>query len=396
MAPRTAALTGAPRPPWAPPTTPPVAGPIHHLPRPRRRRPWTLAAAIAVAAGALTLAATGALAPSSTSPNVADQRLPTPAATANPSGQGTSTADAAVDRAVVDITTTVAGGEAAGTGMVLTSGGLVLTNNHVIQGATSIAVQIAGEGPSYKAHVVGYDVTDDIAVIQLEDVSRLATIPVGKSASLGVGDDVVAIGNALGESGPHAITSGAVQALDQTVTANGDLMGTSETLHGLIEHDAPLQPGDSGGPLVNGDGQVVGMNTIALTSGRRFNDSGSVASYAIPMDDAMAIAHQIIAGEASATVHIGERGVIGVEIDDQSGNGDGVVIAQVNDGPAADAGVQAGDTITNIDGTAIRSLADVQSSLGQHKPGDHVKLAWTTSDGTSRSATVTLIAGPPA
>ena len=394
--PWSAAPTAAAPPPWSPPTTPPVAaGPV--LPPRRRPRHWALAAAIAAAAAAVVVATIGALSPSPSVPSVSDQRLPTaPAAGTTPSGQSTSAIVAAVDPAIVDITTTVDGGEAAGTGMVLTSDGFVLTNNHVIEGATSISVQIAGHGPSYDAHVVGYDVTHDVAVIQLQDVSGLATVPVGNSSSLRVGDDVIAIGNALGASGPHAVSTGSVQALDETVTAQGDTPGSSETLHGLIQHDATLQPGDSGGALVNSAGQIVVMNSVALASGRRFATSSSREGYAIPIDDALAIAHQIINGEASATVHIGDRAILGVEIGQQFDNAAGVVVAQVNDGPAADAGVQPGDIITAIDGTTIRSLTDVQGALGPHRPGDHVKLTWTTSSGTTKSATVTLIAGPPA
>jgi S1-C subfamily serine protease len=393
-APPTAAPPAAP-PGWPPPTTAPVArGPVL-TPRPRRRR-WGLAAAITVAAAAVAVAAGGALSPSS-APTVSDQRLPTaPTTGATPAGGDTSAIVSRVDPAIVDITTTVDGGEAAGTGMVLTSAGLVLTNNHVIEGSTSIGVQIAGEGPSYKAHVVGYDVTHDVAVLQLEGVSGLATIPVGDSSAVGVGDAVVAIGNALGASGPHAVSTGAVQALDQTVTANGDLSGSTETLHGLIQHDASLQPGDSGGALVDSAGQVVGMNSVALASARRFDTSGSGESYAIPINDALAIAHQIINGEASATVHIGDRAILGIEIAQQSDVNAGVVVAQVDDGPAADAGVQAGDTITAIDATSIGSLTDLQDALGPHHPGDQVKLTWTTTDGTTQSATITLIAGPPA
>jgi S1-C subfamily serine protease len=392
--PWTTAPTAA-APPWSPPTTPPVAvGPT----RPPRQRPrrWALAAAIAAAVAAVAVATTGALSPSSPTPSVSDQRLPTaPATGATPAGQDASAIVAAVDPAIVDITTTVDGGVAAGTGMVLTSDGLVLTNNHVIGGATSIAVQIAGDGPSYDAHVVGYDVTHDVAVIQLEDVSGLATVPVGDSSSVRPGDEVVAIGNALGASGPHAVSSGVVQALDETVTAQGDTPGASETLHGLIQHDATLQPGDSGGALVNSSGQVVGMNSVALASGGRFATSDSSEGYAIPIDDALAIAQQIINGEASATVHIGDRAILGIEISQQSDSSAGVVVAQVDDGPAADAGVQPADVITAIDGTTIRSLTDLQDVLGPHRPGDHVKLTWRTSSGTTKSATVTLIAGPP-
>jgi S1-C subfamily serine protease len=367
---------------------------------PRRPHRWGLAAAVTVAAAALAIATGAALAPSSSAPSVSDHRVPTAPVAADPQ-TGDSTTQAvvsAVDAAIVDINTTLAGGEAAGTGMVLTSDGYVLTNNHVIEGSTSIRVQIQGTGPTYSAHVVGYDVSRDVAVIKLDNASGLKTIPIGDSSTLKVGDTVVAIGNALGQDGPHAVTSGAVEALDQTITANGDSVGESETLHGLIQHDAGLQPGDSGGALVNSAGQVVGMNSAALASqGRQYAaTTESTESYAIAIDDAVTIAHQIMDGKASATVHIGERAILGVEIGQQDASAGGVVVGQVDNGPAADAGVQAGDVITGIGATSISSLDDLTGALGTHKPGDKVKLTWTTADGTTQSATITLIAGPPA
>jgi S1-C subfamily serine protease len=301
-----------------------------------------------------------------------------------------------VDPAIVDIDTTVDGGAAAGTGMVLTSTGLVLTNNHVIAGATSIDVRIAGTGPTYTAHVVGYDVTDDVAVIQLDDASGLATITVGDPGSLRVGDGVVAIGNALGAEGPHAVTAGTVAALDQTVTADTDIPGEAETLDGLIQSTATLQPGDSGGALVGSNGAVIGMNTIGTVSGRRFGASSAGGGYAIPIDDALTIARQIVAGQASATVHIGERAILGIQVGGE-GDGSGVTVAGVqDDGPAAASGLREGDTITAIGDASVGTLADLQQALNDRAPGDRVAVTWTTSAGQSKTATVTLVAGPPA
>ena len=281
--------------------------------------------------------------------------------------------------------------------MVLTPSGLVLTNNHVIDGATAIRVQIGGTGPTYTAHVVGYDVTDDIAVIQLENASGLQTITAGNPSALQVGDAVVAIGNALGLAGPHAVTTGTIAALDQTITAGGDTPGSEETLHGVIQSTATLQPGDSGGALVNRSGQVVGMNSAALASRRRVTSSRSSVGYAIPIDKALAVAQQIIDGKSSSTVHIGARAILGVEIAQAANGTDSLVISGVQTGgPAAKAGIQTGDTITAVDGTTVASLDDLQSTLGSHAPGDQVKVSWTTAAGATHTATVTLAAGPPA
>src|SRR5262249_38255408 len=157
-------------------------------------------------------------------------------------------------------------------------------------------------GSTYSAHVVGYDQTNDVAVIQLESASGLTTIPVGDSSSVAMGDAVVTIGNALGAPGPETVTSGSVTALDQTITASDELGTDAETWHGLIETAAPLQPGDSGGALVNATGQVVGMNSAAQSSRHRVMTAASTAGYAIPIDAALNIAQQIVDGHASSTI----------------------------------------------------------------------------------------------
>ena len=394
-------------PPRYPPPPPPAAPEGFHLqppPPPKRRRSRAAIVALALvvaAAGAGLGIRAGHEGSSTPADNVAasgtaSETLPTVA----PSALATSALDtnaivARVDPAVVDVTTTLDGGEGAGTGMVLTSSGLVLTNNHVIEGARRIEVQIAGRGPTYTAHVIGYDVTDDVAVLQVENVSGLKAILVGDPSSVSVGDRVVAIGNALGASGPHAVTTGSIQALGQSITAN-DLTGSSETLSDLIQTDAALQPGDSGGPLVNSAGRVIGMDTAASAGFRR--SRGSAAGFAIPIDKALAVARQIEAGKASSTVHIGDRAVLGVEVVESNRFvADGVAVGAVEEGsPAADAGIRSGDVITAVDGTNVASPDQLQAVLGGHSPGDRVQVAWTATSGTAHAATVRLVAGPPA
>jgi len=322
--------------------------------------------------------------------------LPTVAAL--PSTQAALDTDAIValvDPAVVDITLTLDGGEAAGTGMVLTPSGLMLTNNHVINGATSISVQIAATGPTHPAHVVGYDVVDDVALLQIEGVSGLKTVSPGDSSAVAVGDPVVAIGNALGEAGPHAVTTGSVDALDQSITAS-EPTGESQHLTGLIQMDARLRPGDSGGPLVNSAGQVIGMNSVASIGGRRFG--GSNVGYAIPIVHALDIVRQIHAGTASASVHIGERAILGVQVTDTTASGTpgARVEAVSNGGPAEHAGIRADTVITSIDKVAITSVDDIGHALFPYSPGDSVEVTWTAPDGTSHTATVKLAVGPPA
>src|SRR5581483_4845455 len=222
---------------------------------------------------------------------------------------------AKVQPGVVDIYTQLSSGiSGAGTGVILSPEGEVLTNNHVIDGSTAISVVQVGTGQRYPAVVVGTVPSEDIAVLQIQGAANLPTVPIGKSSSVRVGDPIVALGNAGGVGGaPHTV-SGNVDALNQTITAT-DLDGSHpETLSGLIQIDAPLEPGDSGGPLVNKSGQVVGIDTAASAT-RRFSAGDSVG-FAVPIDRATALAAQIEAGQASATVHLGVPGQLGVIMSD--------------------------------------------------------------------------------
>ncbi|MBV9410947.1 MAG: trypsin-like peptidase domain-containing protein [Acidimicrobiia bacterium] len=330
----------------------------------------------------------GVLAPSPASP---------PTTTAS-----TASVAAKVIPAVVDVNTHLSeGGAAAGTGMILSSSGEILTNNHVIEDASDIRVQISGTGPSYAAHVVGYDKSDDVALLQMDRApSSLSTVKLGKSADLNVGDTVIAIGNALGRGGTPAVTQGVVTGLNQSVTA-GDAIGPSNSLTGMIAMSAPLQEGDSGGPVVDTTGAVVGMNTAAAGGGRR--TSSSVA-FAVPIDRAMSVINQIRSGQGSATVHIGDRALLGVVLQDtSSGSGGGsassapgAAVSSVQpDGPAAKVGISNGDVITDLGGTPINSANDLTAAMGHYHPGDKVSVTWVDDSGRRHTATVQLIAGPP-
>jgi len=308
---------------------------------------------------------------------------------------------AQTDPGLVDIVTTLGlqGGEAAGTGQVLTSTGEVLTNNHVIDGATSIRVTDIGNGLTYQAKVVGYDQTRDIAVLQLQGASGLQTVTLGNSSSAAVGQKVVALGNAGGRGGSPSVAVGHITGLGASITASDGFSGASERLRGLIHHNAPIQPGDSGGPLVNTAGQVVGINTAA-SSGFQFQ-SGRTQAFAIPINQALAVASQILAGHSSSTVHIGRTGLLGVQV--QAGNAAvnglpaGAFVAGVVPGdPAAQAGITAGDVITSVDGHRVTSPAGLQAAMERHHPGDRVTVGWTDQSGQAHSATVTLVTGPAA
>ena len=316
----------------------------------------------------------------------------------------TSQIAAQVNPGLVNVVTTLGyqHGEAAGTGLVLTSSGEVLTNNHVIDGATSIRVTDVGNGRTYPARVVGYDHSHDIAVLQLRGASGLKTVTLGNSSSAAAGQKVVALGNAGGKGGTPSVATGRIASLGASITASDASAGTSERLTGLIHHDAGIQPGDSGGPLVNTAGQVIGINTAA-SSGFQIQ-AGHTQAFAIPINRAVSTASQIEAGTASATVHIGATGLVGVEVM-SAGNAAASGVPGRQRGrhsrghPELARGqgrLTGGDVINSVDGQRVSSPSTLQSALGQHHPGDSVRISWADTAGQTHSATIVLITGPAA
>jgi S1-C subfamily serine protease len=335
-----------------------------------------------------------------------------------PSGGSTANPQpvaAKVDPALVDINTTLGfqSAEGAGTGIVLTADGEILTNNHVIDGASSIRVTDVGNGRTYDGTVVGYDRSKDIAVVQLKNASGLATAKLGDSSTAAVGQSVIAVGNAGGSGSTPTTAPGTITALNRSITAANELDGTSERLTGLIEVDANVQPGDSGGSLVNSGGEVIGVDTAA-SAGFSFR-TGTSQGYAIPINQALTIAREIVSGQSSSTVHIGPTALLGVETSSagaQAGGGrfgygyydgagssptSGAVVVGVADGGAAQrAGLANGDAITQVNGQSIGSPDALSKAITALKPGDSVAVGWTDAAGQSHTATVTLGTGPPA
>jgi S1-C subfamily serine protease len=298
---------------------------------------------------------------------------------------------------VVDIDTNLAyqGAAAAGTGMIITADGEVLTNNHVIDGATSITVTVVSTGKSYAAKVVGTDQTADVALIKMSNASGLQTAHLGDSSTVKVGDAVTAVGNAGGVGGAPTVASGQVTGLDQEITASDANGANSEQLTGLLEINAALQPGESGGPLYNSSGEIIGMNTAGSSTGRRRVVGRD--NYAIPINTAMSVIKQIETGKASDTVTIGLPGFLGVEVDPNAAaqGTNGAPIQDVVSGtPAEQIGLQAGDVITAVDGKAVNATTDLGSLLSPHHAGDKVTITWTDNNGQSHSSSVTLIDGP--
>jgi S1-C subfamily serine protease len=327
-----------------------------------------------------------------------------------------------VDDSVVNINTTLDNGAAAGTGIIISPQGLVLTNNHVIADSESIRVELVATGKTNPATVLGYNIVDDVAVIQLDGASGLKAASLGDSSSLTVGDAIVALGNAGGRGGEPTTVSGAVTGLNQQITASEANGANAQTLTDLIQVNANIQAGDSGGPLVDSTGAVVGMNAAASSRnggfGGGFPTAGSQnEGYAIPIEKALAIAKKIVSKDGGTNIHVGaNRAVIGVGIVPDSsttvnrggpfgglGNGQsgsGALVATqdgVQSGSAADkAGITNGSTITAINGTSVTSASALTRLMVQYHPGDKIDIAWTDANGNSHHATITLGSGPPA
>ena len=440
----------------------PPAGPTMPMPpmppRPPRRRIGALSyLLVALAAGALGAGSVVALYhPASNNTSVASPQPSSSALNPNPLPTGaipqqspSSPSTSAGEQAIVNkvapglviINTTLQynSEQAAATGMVINPDGLVLTNNHVIEDSTSITARTAN-GHKYQAKVVGYDVTGDIALIQLQGASGLKTVPIGNSGSLKTGDSVVGMGNAEGQ---NAIVPapGQVIALNQTITA-GDQAGsvTSETLHNLIQTNADIVSGDSGGPLADSAGQVIGMDTAGNDGG--FSVQQNSSGYAIPIDNALAVVRQITQNQASSTVTIGYPPFMGIYIGQGSnsdpqaqaeqqnggngfggfngnGNGNGnqncytsdrnlvapANIANVNSGtlilgticggPAMAAGMTAGSVITAVNGQAIGAPDSLTGVVSKFKPGTTIKVTWVSPSGQRSTSSIKLTAGPP-
>ena len=307
---------------------------------------------------------------------------------------------------VVLIDTKISGGTGAGTGMVLTSDGTILTNYHVVEGSTTVTVTDSVSGQQWAGTVVGHDATHDIAVVRVEATGLTAITPA--SGATPVGTAVTAIGQGGGQGVLYA-ASGQVTATGQSITAQGE--GSAERLTGLLETDANIVPGYSGGPLFNAAGEVVGIDTAA-------SSGGAIDGYAVPIAQAVTIAEQIMAGHRSATVHIGAKATLGVYISSgasqgrasrvpgrggassgggvASGNGGVVasagaaVVDVVAGGGAAGAGVTAGSLITGLDGKTVNSGAALTQLLDRCYPGGSATIAWTDASGTPHTATITL------
>ncbi len=281
-------------------------------------------------------------------------------------------------------------GGAAGTGIVLTSSGEVLTNNHVVRGATTVHVTDPGDGLTFSAKVLGYSVSKDVALLQLQNPQGLTPAKLGNASSIKVGQAITAVGNA-GGTGSLTTVTGRITGLGQSITVSDD-QGSTNRLTDMIETSAPLQPGDSGGPLLFG-GRVVGMDAAASRTGGE-NQYGD--SFAIPISTASSVVHQVLGGRTTSTVHVGPTAFLGVLLERSGGDVQGAAIQDVIPGSAAaKAGIVGGDTIVRAGGHAITSATDLQHVVLQVAPGKPLGLSWVDGFRSTRSATVRPAAGPP-
>jgi S1-C subfamily serine protease len=402
---------------------------------------------VAIVAAAIGAGATVAFNGSSTTPSAgvsSHENIPSQQNNAAGSGSSARLNPAFVERKVepgiVDIVSTLEYNSetAEGTGMILSSDGLVLTNNHVIDQSTSVkAVRVDG-GRQYNARVLGYDATDDVALLQLEGASHLPVVNLGNSDQVSIGTPVLALGNAEGRGGVTP-ASGIINALNRSIKASDEGSGGTENLHGMLQTSAQIQQGDSGGPLANSAGQIIGMITAANTTS---NQPNGTIGFAIPINSALSIARQVASKIPSANIYIGTPGFLGVVLaqstssdpqqqnrDEQAwlaqkgnnnltgpgGHGqscienDNEVSAPDNVAPADpgvlvvgtfcgtsvnQAGLVPGDVITSVDGHAVTTPDALQTLTGSYHPGDAITLGWEDASGGRHTNEITLGAGP--
>jgi putative serine protease PepD len=278
--------------------------------------------------------------------------------------------------------------QAAGSGMILTPDGEVLTNNHVIAGASSVTVTLFAQTKSLTAHVLGTDPTDDLALLQIDHTSGLPTVTFGDSSRTRVGDSVLAIGNALALAGGPTVTEGIVSAENRSLSAQNDT-GQTENLSGLLQTDAAINPGNSGGPLVNSDAQVVGMNT-AVASSSTGNAPTENIGFAIAVDSVKPRLTQLRQGGSGGTANTtpvvpsANSAYIGVTVgtvtpalqqQDNLTPSSGALVLSVQPGsPAEMAALQVNDVIVSFNSTTIQSPSDLTAAIHPLKPGDRVSL----------------------
>ncbi len=274
-------------------------------------------------------------------------------------------------------------GRAAGTGMILTSGGEVVTNHHVVEGSTGLQVTVMSTGRTYRASVVGTDAEDDVAVLQLRNASGLQTIT-PDTDGISIGDAVTAVGDAGGDTSTLSAAAGKILATGQNITTRSAGSAAGERLRGLLKISSDVISGDSGGATYDDQGEVVGMTTAASSG------TSDVVGYAIPIAKVVRIAADLEDGTQNARYEYGSPAFLGIGLGGSSTRV-GIVYPRT---PAARAGITPGVKVTRVGSTRVHTAAQLRSAVTAYSPGDRVRLGWTDAAGTSHIASITLMAGP--
>jgi S1-C subfamily serine protease len=420
----------------------PEPPPGRRSPRGGRLLVYLAVAALAAGVGAGATVAFGGRSPAPAA-GVSSSDVPGPHDNASGSGASAAPLNVAavqkkVDPGLVDIMSTLKfnGETAEGTGMIISTSGLVLTNNHVIDGATSVRANLAtSSDQSFSVRVLGYDAADDVALLQLRGASRLTPVTFGNSSQVRLGTPVLALGNAEGHGGARP-AQGIINALDRSIQASDEGSNSTENLKHMLQTNAKIEQGDSGGALANNAGQVIGMITAANTSTpgtSSSSGSGGSLGFAIPINSALAIARQIASGQPSATVHIGLPGFLGVEVaqsdssdpqqqaadEAQAGRtGAGInacstggqragvpvhvapiaagalIVGVVCASAAQSAGMVPGDVITSVNGQPVTTPGSLTIITGKYHPNEVVSVLWVNRNGIERTTKMLLGEGP--
>jgi putative serine protease PepD len=310
-----------------------------------------------------------------------------PSASPNATDASAETAAANVLPSVVKIYGTSATESGSGSGIVLTANGQIQTNNHVAELGVGGKLAVSfPNGKTASAIILGRDPLTDLAVIQAENISDAIPATLGKSASLQVGQPVVAVGAPFGLE--STVTSGIVSALNRPVTTQGQFSDDPATIFPAIQTDAAINPGNSGGPLVNAAGQVVGINS-AIRTATSGGEAGSIGlGFAIPIDEAMPIVQQLRNRQPATHALIG---VQVVDATDSLGLPDGALVQSISSGSAAaEVGLEPGDVIVKLNETEVTDSDSLVADVRAYRPGDKVTLTVRSKSGGTSTVDVTL------
>jgi putative serine protease PepD len=363
---------------------PPAPGVKARPPSPpgARSRRWPI---VAAAGGAALMAGVGGVLVGLAVDGGNGGSAPAPAVASGRAPSGQLPVAAVVDAvgpSVVTISSDVQLGRAVGTGVIVSADGQILTNSHVVDGATTIHVRLAGETEPIEATVLAADAGNDLALLHI-DRSGLTPVTFAPTSEVALGDKVLAIGFALDLDGDPTVTLGIVSALDRTIITD------EGALDGLIQTDAAISSGNSGGPLVDAEGRVVGINTAVARSDA--TTAATNVGFAISSDEVAPVLEALRAVKGGTPR---DEGFLGVALDDRTDGGQGALITDVTaDSPAGKAGIRTGDVVIAVDTAAIDGSAGVIAAIRDHSPGDEIQVT-VVRDGTEKTFEMTLVERP--